>query len=320
MTEQQEQEQDKASESVAALPGRRLQAMREQQQLSISEVASLLRLPARTIEQIERGEFDRIGSIYRRGYVASYARLLGLDPDPLLNQLGPAESEPLRPVLPVRRSRQNWGRLMNFATYALVSGAIVAPLVYFFVLGGARLFESELAGVTQTTTESEPQTALRALGYRERVVDALALTESGDSDRASLHLSASALPLNAMRPAEASLRPERPLEEPEVPESSPEPPDLRSTLRLDLSGDSWVEVEDARGERLEFDLLRAGTTREYSGYAPFRVLFGRAHEVSVQLDGRAVTYAGGDRAGVVETVIGAVEADSEAVEPVAQHN
>jgi len=314
MTEQ-EQKQNNTAEPAAASPGQRLRSVREQQQLSIPDVAGQLRLPVRTIELIELGKLDQIGSTYRRGYIAGYARLLGLDAELLLRELGPAESAPLRPVLPVRRSRQKWGRVMNFATYALVSGAIVAPLVYFFVLGGARLFEFELAGSTRGATDSTTSAELRAPGYRERIAGALSLTESADADRERLHLSASAIPLQAMRPAEIAPRPEL---LPEAPDQTTVPADPRSVLRLDLTGDSWIEVEDARGERLEFDLLRAGTTREYSGHAPFSVLFGRAKAVSIQLDGRPVTFAEGDRAGVAEIVIG--RSRPEVVDPVVQQN
>jgi cytoskeleton protein RodZ len=281
--------------------------------LSVAEVASCLHLPVRTIEQIELGQLSAIGLTYRRGYVASYARLLGLEPEPLLVALGPAESEPLRPVLPVRRSGQHWGRIMNFATYALVSGAIVAPLVYFFVLGGARLFESELAGSARSGTEATAPTESAVPGYRERIAGVLSLDETGVESTEGLHLSASALPLTAMRPAtEVPTRPES------APALAPEPAvpaDPMSTLRLELAGDSWIEVMDARGERLEFDLLRAGTDREYAGHPPFNLLLGRANVVSIHLDGEPVQFSGGDRAGIAETVIDHPRADPPAPVP-----
>lgn len=288
-------------------PGAQLRAARENQGLTVREVAGRLHLPIRTIEQIELDQLAAIGPTYRRGYLSNYARLLELDPEPLLDALGPVESEPLRPVLPVRRSGQHWGRMMNFATYALVSGAIVAPLVYFFVLGGARLFESELAGSPRSGNEAIAPAESANAGYRERIAGVLSLNEPGSTENEGLHLSASALPLTAMRPAVEV--PTRPESAPEVAQAAVVTDDPLSTLRLELLGDSWIEVEDARGERLEFDLLRNGTAREYSGHAPFRLLLGRASAVSIHLDGEAVRFSGDDRAGVAEAVIDHPEAE-----------
>lgn len=300
-----QQEQHDVAEAAVTDPGLQLRAMRERQGLEISEVARRLRLPTRTIEQLESGQFERIGPTYRRGYLANYARLLGLEPDPLLNLLDPVESAPLRPVLPVRKSGQRWGTALNFATYALVSGVIVAPLVYFFVLGGARLFESELSGVVRDGTDAAAA-ELPVAGYRERIADVLSLNTAQDAEHDGLHLSASALPLTAMRPSEPVARVE-PSPASTAPASTAPTivqPDPLATLRLELSADSWVEIEDARGERLEFDLLRGGAAREYAGRAPFSLLLGRASGVSIELDGEPVAFVGQDRRGVTETIVG----------------
>ena len=98
-------------------PGDALARARKRKGLELVDAARELKLPRSILEQIEADRFDRIAAIYRRGYVTNYARLLGLDPAPLLSGLGHHDAEPLREVLPVPRSGQRMSRLINFSTF-----------------------------------------------------------------------------------------------------------------------------------------------------------------------------------------------------------
>jgi cytoskeleton protein RodZ len=69
-------------------------------------------------------------------------------------------------------------------------------------------------------------------------------------------------------------------------------------LSVELLEDSWVEIHAADGERLEYDLLRAGQSRTYSGEAPFQLLLGRANAVRLMLGEELVTFDGHDRSDV----------------------
>ena len=66
-------------------PGADLKAAREGLQVSIREVADALNLPARVIEALETDDYDRLPpTVFTRGYLRSYARLLELPSDELL--------------------------------------------------------------------------------------------------------------------------------------------------------------------------------------------------------------------------------------------
>jgi cytoskeleton protein RodZ len=58
-------------------------------------------------------------------------------------------------------------------------------------------------------------------------------------------------------------------------------------LTLELSGESWVEVYDSRGERLYYDVASAGSVQSIEGRPPLRVVLGNAAGVSVQVDGQS---------------------------------
>jgi cytoskeleton protein RodZ len=59
-------------------------------------------------------------------------------------------------------------------------------------------------------------------------------------------------------------------------------------LSISTSADTWIEIADAAGNQLELDLVRAGSSREYNGQAPFDVKIGRASAVVLNMDGTAV--------------------------------
>ncbi|QQR91491.1 MAG: helix-turn-helix domain-containing protein [Myxococcales bacterium] len=57
-----------------------LRERRERNRMSLSEVSSATRIPERALREIEEDRFDALpGSVFVRGYLRSYARLLGED-------------------------------------------------------------------------------------------------------------------------------------------------------------------------------------------------------------------------------------------------
>jgi cytoskeleton protein RodZ len=293
---------DSDRQASSGSAGARLASERRRHQLGITEVARRLNLSRTAIEDIEADRTDRIPAIYLRGYVTNYARALGLDPDPLLERIGADEPAPLRSVLPATDRGHRFDRFVRFATYLLVTTVIVPPLVYFFVLGGARLFESGVAA--RDSGDRAPAEAQQS-GYRERVAEALAVKPLSAEDPGQKPISASTLPVplgagGGGRDAGADAA-QSAGDEPEAETAG----DVASELELELSADSWVEIESASGQRLEFDLLRAGARHRYRGEPPFRMLLGRGSAVKLRIDGEAVAFDGDDQAGVAEFIVDA---------------
>ncbi|HBT57452.1 MAG TPA: DUF4115 domain-containing protein, partial [Pseudomonas sp.] len=75
---------DMAEPNTLRNPGETLREAREARGLSIAEVALELKISRQAVEHIEAGRFDRLpGDTFTRGYIRSYARLMGLDPNRL---------------------------------------------------------------------------------------------------------------------------------------------------------------------------------------------------------------------------------------------
>jgi cytoskeleton protein RodZ len=83
------------------------------------------------------------------------------------------------------------------------------------------------------------------------------------------------------------------MEASEISEASPQdmvPPSggastVGGRLGLEFSGPCWLEVYDADGTRLAFQLAEAGSTLAFDGPAPWRVVIGNADSVRLTLDG-----------------------------------
>jgi cytoskeleton protein RodZ len=68
--------------------GEQLRAAREQQKLSLDDIAKKTRIPMRHLESIEESKFSKMpGSTYAIGFARSYAKALGLDDAALVSQL-----------------------------------------------------------------------------------------------------------------------------------------------------------------------------------------------------------------------------------------
>lgn len=81
-------------------PGRRLQQARLARKFDLAHVAAELRLSETTIDAIERDDYSELpGPVFVAGYIRNYARLVGLDPEPLnaaFYRLHPDATPPLR--------------------------------------------------------------------------------------------------------------------------------------------------------------------------------------------------------------------------------
>lgn len=78
----------------------------------------------------------------------------------------------------------------------------------------------------------------------------------------------------------------KPAAEP-VPLAAPKPAAARGAeLSIKFGEDCWTDVRDAAGNRVLYDLAKAGQTRTVQGQAPFKVFLGRAGNAEVTYKGK----------------------------------
>ena len=122
-----------------ALAGAMLREARERSGRTLADCATTLRARTGQIEALERGDLGHFGGdIYARGFLRSYARLLDVDPERVLELHGqdPAFSGPVLPPrepLRIRRAPPGW--LVGLVGLAVFVGVVVAVLG----VGGSRV-------------------------------------------------------------------------------------------------------------------------------------------------------------------------------------
>lgn len=284
--------------------GATLRATREQRGWTQTDVGARLKLPIRLIERLEQDDYAGMTQgVYLRGYLTSYARLLDL-PVSVAEQVAEerVEAVPLVATGTTSHSRYLFDRYSVSATYLILTALIVAPAVWLATHGG---LEQNLArnlpldGALVALDEPMPGSALAA----NASVDPGAPRRTIAVDPPPIISSIASFPsLQTAAPAEQETRVPQ-IRAPEV------MPDGHS-LTLRLTEESWVEVLDTEGKRVEYGLLPAGIERSYHASGPLSVHLGNADGATILADGKVVDLAPFRRANVVRLTVFDAESGS----------
>lgn len=277
-----------ATDAAPVVPvGQQLRATREARNMSVADVAKALKLSVHQVVALEDDDWSRLPVTVSRGFVRNYARLLKLDPEPLMQALaGLHIAQPPELEVPARinTTMPEIGKVERRDYAAAFSGLVlvlVAVLAYFFL--PLDFWQSTL-------------TAL-APGGKPPVVtpDTAGATVAAD-------VPAPALPPPESAPLAAATAPSAPLPEKSEQPAAAQAPEAgapsraanvssassASGLKLSFSQPSWVEIRDRSGEVIFSQLNPAGSQREIEGQPPFALVIGNASAVTVLYKGKPV--------------------------------
>jgi cytoskeletal protein RodZ len=253
-----------AAGSAAPL-GETLRAAREQQGRSVADISAAINLRETVVKAIERNDFTLCGGdVYARGHVRAYARLLGMEAAPLLAAYDERTGAPSARArvdllsdngVPLERGRPNW---------PVLAGAVLVVVV---ALLGWQLV-GELRGPARPT---EP-VAGAAAGAVTPTGGPTSTTSPTPS--ASVSPSASASAGSGTSTATAVPRPGQ------------------VAVALKITGETWVEVRDAKGRTVYSGLLAKGDAKRFSDTAPLRLTLGNAGGVELTVNGTRLGTAG----------------------------
>jgi cytoskeleton protein RodZ len=277
--------------------------------LTIEEAARQLKFAPRQIEALEAGELQRLpGGTIVRGMVRSYARLLQVDPEPMLAQaaaqVAPPDAERL-----AQRYRQpvpfsDGARRSNILYVVLSLVLLVAVAAVALQWRQERKSTSTLAFVSAAQmpaepargaaesapggTEPAPKPAAKAPAPPARSAAAPAAAPR-ESPRAGPAARPQPVAAAAMPAKPAAIAPAKPAAAPSAP-AAPEQAAASGTSRITLQfdGESWVEIRSGSGKLLVASLHTAGTERLVSGLPPFEVVIGNAQQVRLTYNDKPV--------------------------------
>lgn len=272
-----------AAEAPRLRPGEQLRGARLRAGLDEPRAAAEMRIDLATLRALERDDYARLGApIFVKGHLRNYARLLGLDAEALIAEYE-ASTRPSDPRLFGYRNegesvdgapiRQNLPLLNWLIALAIVAGVALwahdNPMLQ-------RLIEPQVA-VTEGVVSAAPEESASSAQIPE--------TAELAAMPAPAEVAAVETPV-----AEPMPPPEREAETDTAARPVATPGQLRVQLRF--SGESWVEVYDAAGEPLVYELYDAGRSRSLSAPPPLRVFLGQAGAVTLTVDGRRLDLSG----------------------------
>jgi len=294
-------------------PGDLLRQARMNRGWTIETVAQVVKVRPEVLVAIERGDTDHIPPVYLKGYMRSYAREVGVPQDiigPLLSNSQAVDPE-VQSIFKEGLPRSHGDRWFKAGSYALASAVVIA-LVWQFTNEAVRFSQGDPL-LRSSQTENSAQRTSGETGS-EDAVNSNYVTETLPAKR---HLRAS---IASMSGSQDQVSPTRP----QVAEGAWAAIGSHDaergtadalaagmeTLEVSTSADSWVEIVGGDDERIEMDLLRAGSKRTYHGVGPFRLLLGRASSVEVFHNGEKVNLAPYMRGNVARLTLGGNESGS----------
>jgi cytoskeleton protein RodZ len=276
-----------ADAAMAATPGAALAAAREAHGLSVTQVAEQMRLTPRQVEAIEADRYGELpGAVFVRGFVRNYARLLKLDPVPLLHALEPAlgADVPLRAheiagTLP-ETTRRSHGRLW-LGLIAVVLAAIAIAAAYEWWRGRAGPTDSGIGA----SAPGEPAPIPLKPAPVAPAQEAIPLSPERIADVPA------APAREAMAPQEPAMSESAPTSQP-LATASP-PAEAAGPVRMEIVfvAESWVEVRDGEGNTQFSGTVPAGSTRGFEAQPPVEVVVGNASGVQITYNGKPFDVA-----------------------------
>ncbi|MEH6556506.1 MAG: RodZ domain-containing protein [Oceanicoccus sp.] len=263
------------SDELTKTPGQILRVEREKTALSVRQIAEKLHLLPYQVEALEADDYLTLnGDIFCRGYLKSYAVLLGMDAKPLIDRylgIRPQRPEKDYPVTAstTQIQRPHKGRSIQY--WCLAASLVVIVALWFY---GSQYSDdgAEVVGVSEVIVDGhgENAVAVAGKGRSEKTIPANVSTPANrtvSEQSAEIGLSSVEIVLGDNDIAAAS---------------------AEGSLSFRFSGDCWVEVTDSQQTVLLAELKRAKDSLQLSGVAPFKVLLGFAPNVELEYNGEPV--------------------------------
>lgn len=271
-----------------------LQVAREGRGLSVSDIAQALKLGQRQVEALERDDWSGLpGTTFIRGFVRNYARLVGLDPAPLMLHLDrllekPVDTLAVPDAAPTRISTSTKSR--DGLVVGLGIGLLVlAALAYFLLPSDLNPWRANIQGLIdggETSSEvavqptAPPQEALFPPDTpAQQLITPQATPMTGTE-----------VPGEAAKPGEATV-------------AATVEPAANPQLRFIVAKESWLEVRDRDGTVVYSQRLPGGTEQLVGGKGPLSVTIGYAPGVSLFLRGQIVNLVPHTKGDVARLVL-----------------
>lgn len=282
-------------------PGATLASQREAMGWTVEQVAEQLKLAVRQVVAIEAGDYAALPSpAVTRGFVRAYAKILRLDPAPLV-AMCPADNPPSEDMGGAVRGNRSTSRPTSFShsrypTHGKRSSLPLAWIAGVVVVAAAGFAAWHFGLVKMPGGDSA------ATNTNDAVVTAPVETTTGATTQANDPVHNPTVPLISVpAPAGANANTAPAATTPAATTAAPTPAattpaatpaavatEGANTLVLNVREDSWIEVKPQGGKALISRLVRAGSTETVDLPGTATLVVGNPTAVTATLRGAAV--------------------------------
>jgi cytoskeleton protein RodZ len=272
-----------AREEVRLSLGERFRSIRESRGISREEMARRLRVSPSVVQDIESDQWQRLGApVYVRGHLNSYAKTLEVPAVVVSMALRDLdEPAPLALTVAAPVAASWWSRYSRNATYVVLTLLLAIPI---FTILDYRGVTSSVPRTQQVRSMEDNETGLAVSGPRQLLPAAGATPEFvgppvsaagvGAQDWTAPAVNSPPL-MASMTPIGGSLQ-----------ESQLAPGMHRIEMRI--TEDTWLEIVDAAGTRLDYGIARAGERRAHEVDGTVAMSIGNVSGVELVVDGKSV--------------------------------
>lgn len=295
--------------------GKQLRQARESAGLTLTQVAESQHLRPSIIQAIEEGDYRQIDSeLFLKGYVRTYAGLVGLDADSVIALLN-KELEPLRrekaaaeevnPLQDIERRKRQKARIAKGISFILVV-VVLGLLAYRFISLPDQSVAPEPSDESGPAVEQqglpfddgiqiEPSDEVENLSPEQGRDGELAdvvpgsdapegdvFADDGGADDINEDVLVSEFDSSAevtVQSDTAGTRAEGDNMAQPVSEGQNSYTETRNLFTASFSDDCWIQVTDARSRTLVSAIRRAGESISVEGLPPLRIVLGAADAV-----------------------------------------
>jgi len=277
--------------------GGALRSARENQGLTVQDIANRLRLSPKQIEAIEADNFSALPEpTIVRGFIRNYAKLLKINTEPLLDAysvLAPNSAPHEFTIKPTSKMKVTSYDKPKSGRY------IWAGLILLAGLGAWLFYQSYIENpspakpaITQSSVEPLPQAALPAAERTASPEHVTTLDLPPAETGAAVTTEPVALPADAnMNNPLAANTPSVPAPTPVPAETLPPAAIGMSQLEFNASQETWISVIDATGKEIFNKTIFAGSRESVEVTLPVDVVVGNAGATNISMNGKPVNLA-----------------------------
>lgn len=285
-------------------PGLMLSDARRKLSLSIEDVAGRLKFQTSLVQNIEQDIFDpKLPATFNRGYLRSYAKLVNVDVDEVLSaydMLGVAELQrsEMQSFSNLTEKEAEHSRLMWLSYF--IAAILIGLMILWWQQEPKQAFD-------ENAPDAQPR-----LSHQNKNVDKNNKTELAQQESTPLVAEQPAVEAVELSPVNESTKQaiskpktvDLPVTESPVTElkgltgdevdsvslsaNKQEPMVDLSTAVFTFSGDCWVNIFDATGERIAWGIKKSGYVMTVTGKAPLKITLGKPELAAIVFNGQSI--------------------------------